>query len=44
MRLFRARDVVEVAVEKLRRDPLIFLRPPAAGCGECDAARRSIPA
>lgn len=41
-RLMRARDVVEVALEHLARDPLVFLHPPSAGCGECDAARGSI--
>jgi len=41
-RLARARDIVEVAVEHLRRDPLLFLHPPDAGCDECDAARNSV--
>jgi aminoglycoside N3'-acetyltransferase len=41
-RLARARDIVAVALERLGRDPLVFLHPPAAGCAECDAARRSI--
>jgi aminoglycoside 3-N-acetyltransferase len=41
-RLARARDIVEVAVEQLARDPLLFLHPPDAGCGECDRARRSV--
>ena len=40
-RLARARDVVAVALEQLACDPLLFLHPPAAGCAECDAARRS---
>jgi aminoglycoside N3'-acetyltransferase len=38
-RLIRARDVVAVALERLARDPLVFLHPPGAGCAECDAAR-----
>lgn len=42
-RLARARDIVTVAVEHLKRDPLAFLHPPQAKCAECDAARRSIP-
>lgn len=42
-RLARSRDVVAIAVEQLARDPLIFLHPPAAGCVECDRARRSLP-
>lgn len=41
-RLARARDIVAVACEHLRRDPLVFLHPPDAGCAECDAARRSL--
>lgn len=40
-RLARARDIVAVAREHLAHDPLLFLHPPAAGCPECDAARRS---
>ncbi|GAB4520618.1 MAG: AAC(3)-VI family aminoglycoside N-acetyltransferase [Amphiplicatus sp.] len=43
-RLFRSRDVVDVALAQLRREPLIFLHAAGAGCGECDEARRSIPA
>lgn len=41
-RLARARDIVEVALEHLARDPLLFLHPPSAGCEECDRARRSV--
>ena len=41
-RLVRARDVVGVAREQLARDPLVFLHPTAAGCAECDMARRSV--
>lgn len=40
-RLFRARDVVEVALAQLKRDPLEFLHPPEALCEECDLARAS---
>ena len=40
-RLAGARDIVEVAVERLTRDPLLFLHPADAGCTECDEARRS---
>ena len=43
-RLIEARDVVEVALAQLRADPLVFLCAPGAGCGECDAARASVPA
>ena len=39
-RLVRARDIVDVALERLARDPLVFLHPPDAGCAECDEARR----
>ncbi|HEU4559600.1 MAG TPA: AAC(3) family N-acetyltransferase, partial [Longimicrobium sp.] len=41
-RLFRSRDVVEATLPHLRRDPLIFLHPPEAGCEECDEARASV--
>ena len=41
-RLARARDIVQVAVEQLERDPDVFLHPPSAGCAECDDARRSL--
>ncbi len=40
-RLCQARELVVVAVERLKRDPLIFLCPPSDHCGECDVARRS---
>jgi aminoglycoside N3'-acetyltransferase len=41
-RLARARDIVDVAVPRLARDPLVFLHPPVARCAECDEARRSV--
>jgi len=41
-RLARARDLVRIAVERLKRDPLLFLRPADAGCEECDEARASV--
>lgn len=41
-RVIRARDIVNVVLQQLARDPLVFLHPPEAGCEECDAARRSI--
>ncbi|MET0400605.1 MAG: AAC(3)-IV family aminoglycoside N-acetyltransferase [Longimicrobiaceae bacterium] len=41
-RLARSRDVVRVARERLARDPLVFLHPAGAGCGECDEARASV--
>jgi aminoglycoside N3'-acetyltransferase len=41
-RLIRARDIVEVASERLIAEPLLFLHPPAAGCAECDAARATV--
>lgn len=40
-RLARARDIVEAALHRLARDPLLFLHPPGAGCAECDEARAS---
>lgn len=42
-RLARARNVVSVTRERLARDPLLFLHPPAAGCPDCDEARASVP-
>ncbi len=41
-RLFRARDVVEVTLEQLERDPLIFLHSSEEGCAECDEARGTV--
>lgn len=41
-RLARARDIVEVALEHLVHDPLIFLHPPSEGCADCDEARASV--
>lgn len=40
-RLFRARDVVRLAVDELSRDPLLFLHGASEGCAECDEARLS---
>jgi len=37
-----ARDIVSVALERLRVDPLVFLCPSSAACRECDEARASI--
>lgn len=42
-RLMRARDVVAVAGDKLRRVPLVFLHSASAGCAQCDEARRLLP-
>ena len=41
-RLCESRDVVRVALEHLRADPLIFLCETRAACEECDAARASV--
>jgi aminoglycoside N3'-acetyltransferase len=41
-RLARARDIVQVALERLSADPLVFLHPPGDGCAECDLARASV--
>jgi len=41
-RLVGARDLVTVALERLRADPLVFLCAPGAGCEECDLARASV--
>jgi aminoglycoside 3-N-acetyltransferase len=43
-KLVDARALVDVAVERLRRDPLVFLCAPEANCAECDAARASVKA
>ncbi len=43
-RLFRARDVVRLAVAALRDQPTLFLHPRGTGCAECDEAWASIPA
>ena len=40
-RLARSRDIVRVALAKLRLDPLIFLHAPSEGCDECNLARSS---
>jgi aminoglycoside N3'-acetyltransferase len=41
-RLARSVDIVAVALERLRTDPLVFLHAAGDGCEECDEARRSI--
>jgi aminoglycoside 3-N-acetyltransferase-4 len=41
-RLARARDIVEIALEHLVADPLLFLHPEGAGCAECDEARSTV--
>jgi aminoglycoside N3'-acetyltransferase len=40
-RLVRSRDVVEVVVAELRKEPTVFLHPRGSGCEECDEAWRS---
>lgn len=39
--LVKSRDVVDLAVERLRKDPLLFLHPRGT-CEDCDAAHRSL--
>lgn len=41
-RLCRSSDLVDVAVEQLKADPLVFLCPHAEACEECDRACASI--
>jgi aminoglycoside 3-N-acetyltransferase-4 len=41
-RLVASRAIVAVALERLNRDPLLFLHPAGAGCPECDEARRTV--
>lgn len=43
-RLVSSRELVAVAVEKLKADPLVFLCRPEKRCEECDLARRSVSA
>jgi aminoglycoside N3'-acetyltransferase len=38
-RLMESRDVVEVALQRLRENETVFLHEPAAACNECDEAR-----
>lgn len=42
-RLARSHDIVRLAVDALRREPLLFLHGAEEGCGECDEARASVP-
>lgn len=41
-RLARAKDIVELTVERLADDPLLFLHPESELCEECNEARSSI--
>lgn len=41
-RLARAQDIVRLAVDALRDEPLLFLHGAEEGCGECDEARASV--
>lgn len=41
-KLADARDIVNIVVEHLRADPLVFLCSVSAGCEECDRARASV--
>lgn len=41
-RLMRSRDLVEIVVEELKREPLRFLCSRASGCNECRRARASV--
>jgi aminoglycoside N3'-acetyltransferase len=42
VRLARARDIVDAALEQLKHDPFLFLHPLNSGCAACDDARRSV--
>ena len=42
--LMRARDLVDTVVERLTREPFVFLHPRDSGCEECDGTWRSVPA
>lgn len=41
-RLVHSRNIVEVALEHLAKDPLLFLHPTSVGCEDCDEARKSV--
>ncbi len=41
-KLCQAKPLVDLAIERLKREPLLFLCAPDAGCEECDLARASI--
>jgi aminoglycoside 3-N-acetyltransferase len=41
-RLARSRDIVAAALQRLARDPLVFLCAANAGCEECNLARASV--
>jgi aminoglycoside N3'-acetyltransferase len=41
-RLIRSRDVVQVALEQLSKDPTVFLHPRGSDCAECEEAWKSI--
>ncbi|MGH8188194.1 MAG: AAC(3) family N-acetyltransferase [Steroidobacteraceae bacterium] len=41
-RLMRARDLVDVVVDRLRRDPFSFLHLPDSDCAACNQAWRSV--
>lgn len=41
-RLARARDIVDLAVDAMHREPTIFLHGSGEGCADCDEVRRSI--
>lgn len=41
-RLARAKDIVELALERLAQEPLLFLHPESALCADCNEARSSI--
>ena len=41
-RLVDSRELVAVALEHLKKDPLLFLCAEESGCEECDVARASV--
>lgn len=42
-RLMRSRDLIDIVVPKLKRDPWVFVHPNDSGCEECAQARASVP-
>ncbi len=41
-RLMRSRDLVETVLERLERDPCVFLHPRSTGCADCREAWQSV--
>lgn len=42
-KLMRSRDLVDIVVPRLQREPFAFLHPRGSGCEECDKTWQSVP-